>query len=488
MILAASLVLSWREGVTAAGDGPGAFVVQGPTGRVSLRQVAPVFQSALGLLEPPGTDEDTLAELVRGGGNGSLAHWYYYLERLNQRGLLYHCAHADGARLATLVAVSASFVARPARLAPGRRFVLSRFAYLRRTGGEAVLESPLAHARIVLNDCRAAALAGSLAAPATVDDLAGRVGGLPADAACRVVNLLLRSGMLGEYLPEGNCAADEDAGLQTWEFHDLVFHARSRRGRSDAPYGGTYPLAGRLAPPPALKPGPAGEKVELFRPDLAGLERDDPPLAWVQERRRSVRDFDAERPLTDRQLGEFLFRVARVKEYREAEVATPAGPVRMDFASRPYPAGGGLYELELYAAVNVCHNLVPGLYHYDPARHGLTRLCGRTAAVAGLLGDAAASTGTPADNLQVLLILAARLPRLAWKYESIAYTLTLKHVGVLFQTMYLAATAMGLAPCAVGGGDADLFARAAGVAYGAETSVGEFLLGSQRPGPGGPAE
>jgi hypothetical protein len=58
--------------------------------------------------------------------------------------------------------------------------------------------------------------------------------------------------------------------------------------------------------------------------------------------------------------------------------------------------------------------------------------------------------------------------------------------GVLFQTMYLAATAMGLGPCAVGCGDADLFARAAGTDYCVETSVGEFLLGSQRHGPMGP--
>ena len=91
------------------------------------------------------------------------------------------------------------------------------------------------------------------------------------------------------------------------------------------------------------------------------------------------RDFDAQRPITDRQLGEFLFRVARVKDCRQAEVATDHGPIRMDFASRPYPAGGGLYELEFYAAVNVCGNLDPGLYHYDPARHRLIRLCGTDA-------------------------------------------------------------------------------------------------------------
>ena len=52
----------------------------------------------------------------------------------------------------------------------------------------------------------------------------------------------------------------------------------------------------------------------------------------------------------------------------------------------------------------------------------------------------------------VLLILGARFQRVSWKYASIAYSLTLKHVGVLYQTMYLVATAMGLAPCGVGCG------------------------------------
>jgi SagB-type dehydrogenase family enzyme len=408
------------------------------------------------------------------------------VERLSRRGLVCRAVHANGTRLATLVAVSASFVARPVQAVAGRCYVLSRFAGLRRLGGEAVVESPLAHARVILNDGRAAALVGALTAPATAEELTGRVVGLSTDAVAGVLTLLLRAGLLGEGGADGRCALDESPALQTWEFHDLLFHARSRRGRSDAAFGGTYRMAGRFAPPPALKPIPAGETHELYRPDLARLERDDPPLARVQERRCSVRAFDTDRPITDRQLGEFLFRVARVKECWQTEVATNGGPVRMDFASRPYPAGGGLYELELYAAVNLCANLQPGLHHYDPSRHRLTRLCGRTAEVASLLRDAAESTAVPEDSVQVLLILAARFPRVAWKYESIAYALTLKHVGVVFQTMYLAATAMGLGPCAVGCGDADLFARAAGTEYYAETSVGEFLLGSQRHGPPGP--
>src|SRR5262249_22547852 len=148
--------------------------------------------------------------------------------------------------------------------------------------------------------------------------------------------------------------------LETWEFHDMLFHARSRRGRFDAPYGGTYRLADRLAPPPALKPLVTGEVYELHHPDLDRLQQNDPPLALIQARRRSIRDFDTAQPITDQQLGEFLFRVARVTGYREEEIVTPHGPVRMEFAPRPYPAGGGLYELELYAVIQACADVAPG--------------------------------------------------------------------------------------------------------------------------------
>jgi SagB-type dehydrogenase family enzyme len=56
--------------------------------------------------------------------------------------------------------------------------------------------------------------------------------------------------------------------------------------------------------------------------------------------------------------------------------------------------------------------------------------------------------------------------------------LILKHIGVLFQTFYLVATAMQLAPGAIGGGNSEQFCKVAALNEHEESSVGEFSLGS----------
>ncbi len=92
----------------------------------------------------------------------------------------------------------------------------------------------------------------------------------------------------------------------------MLFHARSREGRHNAPVGNTYRLAGVLDPPPATKPVTVAATVDLFKPDPAELEARDPSFARVMEQRRSVREYAAE-PMTAAKLGEFLYRVAAVR-------------------------------------------------------------------------------------------------------------------------------------------------------------------------------
>src|SRR4030095_9169037 len=96
--------------------------------------------------------------------------------------------------------------------------------------------------------------------------------------------------------------------LRSWEFHDLLFHSRSRMGRHNLPVGGTYRLVGQIDPPPALKPTRSKDCIDLWRPDLERLKREDPPFALVHETRCSVREFGAS-PITLQQLGELLYRV-----------------------------------------------------------------------------------------------------------------------------------------------------------------------------------
>ncbi len=454
----------------------GELRVHGPGVAFDLKPLAPPVLGALTLLDAPGEDEDKLGDCVlREGGPEALAGWYFALQRLARRGLVVRSVCDGGVPLATLVPLSPAFPFLPATTSSERHYQLSPFAYLHLDEGRFVLESPRAHARIVLKDVRIMTLIGVLAAPKSARELAESVGGLSARAVSLVLGLLVKGGMTDE---PGALARDRVPVRAAWEFHDLVFHARSRKGRSDAAFGATFRGAGRFEPLPAVRPPSVGESYALYRPDIKQLERDDAPFAQVVETRRSGREYAAQ-PITVRQLGEFLYRVARIRDVRTLEVDTPTGPSCIEVASRPYPSGGAMYELEFYVVVGACDGLDGGLYHYQASDHRLARLSLRTPDVDRLLSDGAASAGMAPDTLQVLVILAARLPRLSWKYSSIAYALMLKHVGVVYQTMYLSATAMGLSACALGGGDSDLFARASGTDYYAETSVGEFLLGSR---------
>ena len=92
------------------------------------------------------------------------------------------------------------------------------------------------------------------------------------------------------------------------------------------------------------------------------------------------------------------------------------------------------------------------------------------AALDRLLSGARAA-GAIADDPPVLIVVAVHFARMFWKYEGIGYANVLKDAGSLLPTMYLVATAMGLASCAVGGGDAECFVAAAG------TNSGEIVSG-----------
>jgi oxazoline/thiazoline dehydrogenase len=467
-------VLSFRREVSLIETSEEGVTLESPCGRISLTKPTPGLLAVLRLLSSGGATEDDLGDLVvEMDGSFALVPLRYRLRRWGDLGLLSYTVVSDGQPLATVVPMVPGFQLGPKSVGADARFRLSRFAYCRRVGDALVLESPFSLARTTMPGHTGAALVAELAQPRTYPELCARVDGLTEDTAQAFLSLLANADLVAEVGEEGTLPEDEDPILAQWEFHDLLFHSRSRLGRHDYPMGGTYQFLGKISPLPALKPKMSDDIITLYKPDIEQLQQEDLPFTRVLEGRKSIRDH-ADQPITARELGEFLYRTARVRHVVEPD------PGRFRYhqvSNRPYPSGGAAYDLELYVTVDSCVDVASGIYHYDPLDHRLCRLVNRNAHVEALLDNAKLSAGSSSEP-QVLITLTSRFQRLSWKYRGAAYALTLKNVGVLYQTMYLVATAMGLAPCGLSAGNAALFAEAVGTSYFAESSVGEFMLGS----------
>ncbi|RJK98462.1 SagB/ThcOx family dehydrogenase [Vallicoccus soli] len=345
---------------------------------------------------------------------------------------------------------------------------LSRFALLRTRGDRLVLESPLSGVRAVLTSARARALVAGLGAPQETSGVGGPV-------ERQLVDTLVDAGLVEAAGPGERFPSEADPVLRQWDYHDLLAHGRVRSGSFDEPLGALYPYRGSIAPRPAVRKPPAGPVVPLHRPAWDEVAVRDPSLTAALEGRRSVRHHGRE-PLTLEQLGEFLWRVHRVRAHYVPD-DDPGGADADEAVSRPYPSGGRAYELELYLTVSRCRGLDPGVYYHDPVAHRLVLVEGDPGPREAVLAVARRAVGSDVTP-DVLVTVTSRFQRLSWKYRAIAYATTLRHTGVLYQTMYLVGTAMGLAGCALGNGDAALSARVLGLDYLEESSVGDFMLGS----------
>jgi SagB-type dehydrogenase family enzyme len=352
--------------------------------------------------------------------------------------------------------------------------VLSRFAYLRRRGTEMILESPRADALFRIGDPKLASVLAGLATPHSINKLR-RQDGFPGLALLALLvdcRILFKIGADGG---DGLRANEGDDNLVLWDFHDLLFHARSTEGRQANPLGGVYPYAGVMPPPPAVRPRWPGKKIDLSKAS-ATSPADVAPVARLLRERHSTRDFDDRQPMTLAELAQFLDCTLRVQSRWKGRLELGGGGPLVAYTTRPYPSGGSSYELELYLAVANCAGLARGFYHYDADRHGLVPIEVRPHELDAML-TAAEFAMDASGPPQILLTIAARFGRVSWKYSSIAYSLVLKDVGVLIQTLYLAATDMGLGGCAIGTNNIDLFAKMTGIEFHVEGPVGQFALG-----------
>jgi SagB-type dehydrogenase family enzyme len=392
--------------------------------------------------------------------------------RLAAHGLLEYClAQArTGADAVIIEPQVPDYWPRLALLGNADIVVLSRFAYMRRRGNELVLESPRAGALFKICNPNIAAALAMFSAPQQI----GRFRRQKSFPGLTLLALLLDCHILFKVDPARGAlrSAEGDDSLVLWDFHDLLFHARSTQGRHANPLGAAAPYADTVAPMPAVRPRWPGKKIDLRKLSTGDVKTS---AAKLLRERHSIRSFDDRRPLALVELARFLDASARVHSRFKMRLAGDHGPV-LTYAARPYPSAGATWELELYLAVDKCEGLARGFYHYDAGAHALVPIPVRAQELEAMLQDAEFAMAAPAAP-QVLITIAARFARVAWKYSSLAYALMLKDVGVLMQTLYLMATDMGLGGCAVGTANIDLFAKMTGIAFHVEGPLGQFALG-----------
>ena len=110
------------------------------------------------------------------------------------------------------------------------------------------------------------------------------------------------------------------------------------------------------------------------------------------------------------------------------------------YALRVNPSSGNLHPTEFHFLTRGLHQWPDGLYHYRPSSHMAEQRA------SGGLDLKAAGGSSP-----VVFVLTTIAWREAWKYRNRAYRYCLHDMGHAWQALTLAARAMGVDSCAIGG-------------------------------------
>ena len=167
------------------------------------------------------------------------------VRRLAQHGLMEYCLqrsqnHKDQVVIEPQVA---DYWPGTPRLDNADVVVLSRFAYMRRRGKEMVLKSPRAGALFKICNPKIAFAIAALSTPQSIKRLRREPGFAGSELLALLVDcqiLLKIEGGRNSVLRQ----VEGDHNLVFWDFHDLLFHARSTQGRHANPFGAVYPHLG----------------------------------------------------------------------------------------------------------------------------------------------------------------------------------------------------------------------------------------------------
>jgi SagB-type dehydrogenase family enzyme len=265
----------------------------------------------------------------------------------------------------------------------------------------------------------------------TVDDVARRLGGLPAPAVRRLMRSFVANGLVereGRHPSTRAKDAWDAFGPAAAAWH---FSARLERyATSPQPVEAALRAKFQVAPPPPPVRRRAGHRTALPAPRTGSA------VARALLERRTWRVFGT-RPVGAGQLADLLWLTFGVQRWANTD-----GQGRVPLKTSP--SGGACHPIEAYVLVRRVRGVRAGFYHYEADTHRLTMIRdgARTATLRACvqaqpwLGDAA-----------FLVFMCPVYARTAWRYRTPrAYRSILIEAGHLGQTFCVLATELGLAP------------------------------------------
>ncbi|MEP7043755.1 MAG: putative peptide maturation dehydrogenase [Dokdonella sp.] len=187
------------------------------------------------------------------------------------------------------------------------------------------------------------------------------------------------------------------------------------------------------APPPTIEYAAAALRRPLPRPRTTVLDD-------LLDRRVTCRNYDDSRKLTMAEFSSVLYRTFGARAVNDYAPG-------VQLLKKGVPSAGGLHPTEAYLLVQHVDGVESGLYHYHPIDHALEPIKALSREEATNLAKRFVAAQAYFIDAHVLVIPTSRFVRNFWKYRNHAkaYRALILDVGHLSQTLYLAATELGLA-------------------------------------------
>jgi putative peptide maturation dehydrogenase len=187
------------------------------------------------------------------------------------------------------------------------------------------------------------------------------------------------------------------------------------------------------APPPVRERADAGTRLRLEKPAQS-------PLDALLDGRVTCRNFAADRAMSRADFAAVLYRAYG------ARIVDDYAP-GVQILKKGVPSAGGLHPTEAYLLVRHVEGIAPGLYHYHPIDHALEPIRTLAPDEASLLARRFVGAQAYLVGAHAFVVPVSRFRRNFWKYRNHAkaYRALILDIGHLSQTMYLAATELGLA-------------------------------------------